>query len=151
MVFCVCESDVNNVCFADETGHLIYSGSDDNLCKVWDRHCLTVKGKAAGILTGHLEGNTFLDSRGDGHYLISNGKDQAIKLWDIRKMSTNASYTGQRYIYTGSRDSSVYVYDLVSGAQVAILKHHNSPVRDCSWYPNYPMLVSSSWEGYVVR
>ena len=28
------QSDVNSVCFADETGHLIYSGSDDNLCKV---------------------------------------------------------------------------------------------------------------------
>lgn len=28
------QSDVNSVCFADESGHLIYSGSDDNLCKV---------------------------------------------------------------------------------------------------------------------
>ncbi|KAL5983987.1 hypothetical protein ACLOJK_018089 [Asimina triloba] len=27
------QSDVNTVCFGDETGHLIYSGSDDNLCK----------------------------------------------------------------------------------------------------------------------
>lgn len=28
------QSDVNTVCFADESGHLIYSGSDDNFCKV---------------------------------------------------------------------------------------------------------------------
>ncbi|KAL5793023.1 hypothetical protein ACOSP7_001617 [Xanthoceras sorbifolium] len=197
-------SDVNTVCFADESGHLIYSGSDDNLCKVWDRRCLTARGKPAGVLMGHLEGITFLDSRGDGRYLISNGKDQAIKLWDIRKMSPNdsctlgfrnyewdyrwmdyppqardlkhpcdlsvATYTGhsvlrtlircyfspeystgQKYIYTGSHDSCVYIYDLVSGAQVAALKHHNSPVRDCSWHPNYPMLVSSSWEGDIIR
>ncbi|PKI68820.1 hypothetical protein CRG98_010877 [Punica granatum] len=27
-------SDVNTVCFADESGNLIYSGSDDKLCKV---------------------------------------------------------------------------------------------------------------------
>ncbi|KAH7577474.1 hypothetical protein JRO89_XS01G0255800 [Xanthoceras sorbifolium] len=194
-------SDVNTVCFADESGHLIYSGSDDNLCKivvllsdldgeclyitflhvqlvegifsawvidllceghyptssnesadaVWDRRCLTARGKPAGVLMGHLEGITFLDSRGDGRYLISNGKDQAIKLWDIRKMSPNDSCTGQKYIYTGSHDSCVYIYDLVSGAQVAALKHHNSPVRDCSWHPNYPMLVSSSWEGDIIR
>lgn len=39
---------------------------------------------------GHLEGITFLDTRGDGRYFISNGKDQTIKLWDIRRMSTNA-------------------------------------------------------------
>ncbi|MBA0826029.1 hypothetical protein Goarm_010922 [Gossypium armourianum] len=40
---------------------------------------------------GHLEGVTFIDSRGDGRYFISNGKDQTIKLWDTRKMSSNTS------------------------------------------------------------
>lgn len=39
----------------------------------------------------------------------------------------------------------------VSGAQVATLKHHKSPVRDCSWHPFHPMLVSSSWDGDVVK
>ncbi|KAL0287463.1 UNVERIFIED_CONTAM: LEC14B protein [Sesamum calycinum] len=90
-------SDVNTVCFADESGHLIYSGSDDNLCKVWDRRCFRAKGKPAGILMGHLEGITFIDTRRDGRYFISNGKDQSIKLWDIRKMSSDANcYRGYR-------------------------------------------------------
>ncbi|KAG8370687.1 hypothetical protein BUALT_Bualt13G0009200 [Buddleja alternifolia] len=197
-------SDVNTVCFADESGHLIYSGSDDNFCKVWDRRCFTANSKPAGVLMGHLEGITFIDSREDGRYLISNGKDQAIKLWDIRKMSSNAACyqgyrnyewdyrwmdyppharelkhpydqsvatykghsvlrtlircyfspeysTGQKYIYTGSHDSCIYIYDLVSGAQVAKLRYHRSTVRDCSWHPIYPMLVSSSWDGEVVK
>ncbi|CAL0300564.1 unnamed protein product [Lupinus luteus] len=197
-------SDVNTVCFADETSHLIYSGSDDSFCKVWDRRCLIDRGKPAGVLMGHLEGITFIDTRGDGRYFISNGKDQTIKLWDIRKMSSNAtcnpgyrSYewdyrwmdyppqakdlnhpcdqsvstyrghsvlrtlircyfspafsTGQKYIYTGSHNACVYVYDLVSGDQVATLKHHKSPVRDCSWHPFQTMLVSSSWDGDIVR
>ncbi|KAL6970338.1 L14B [Sarracenia purpurea var. burkii] len=197
-------SDVNAVCFADEGGHVIYSGSDDNLCKVWDRRCLVTRGQAAGVLMGHLEGITFIDSRGDGRYFISNGKDQAIKLWDIRKMSSNvtcspslrdyewdyrwmeypdraknrkhpndqslATYkghsvlrtlircyfspaysTGQKYIYTGSTDSSVYIYDLVSGAQVARLDYHEDPVRDCSWHPFHPTLVSSSWDGVIAQ
>ncbi|XWS76468.1 hypothetical protein CRYUN_Cryun01aG0178900 [Craigia yunnanensis] len=197
-------ADVNIVTFADESGNLIYSGSDDNLCKVWDRRCFVAKDKPAGVLMGHLEGITFLDSRGDGRYFISNGKDQTIKLWDIRKMSSNTSCnsefrnyewdyrwmdyppqardfkhqydqsvatykghsvlrtlircyfspeysTGQKYIYTGSHDSCVYIYDVVTGAQVAVLKHHTSPVRDCSWHPHYPMLISSSWDGDVVK
>ncbi|KAF7804795.1 LEC14B protein [Senna tora] len=227
-------SDVNTVCFADETSHLIYSGSDDTFCKVWDRRCLIAKGKPAGVLMGHLEGITYIDSRGDGRYFISNGKDQSIKLWDIRKMSSNVTcnpgyrsyewdyrwmdyppqakdlkhicdqsvatyrghsvlrtlircyfspafrkgeraeggkidksstqvaclsiltealryYTGQKYIYTGSHNACVYIYDLVSGAKVAALKHHKSPVRDCSWHPFQTMLVSSSWDGDVVK
>ncbi|KAL0389560.1 UNVERIFIED_CONTAM: LEC14B protein [Sesamum calycinum] len=59
--------------------------------------------------------------------------------------------TGQKYIYTGSHDSCIYIYDLISGAQVAKLQHHKSTVRDCSWHPTYPMLVSSSWDGDVVK
>ncbi|KAE8685500.1 LEC14B-like protein [Hibiscus syriacus] len=85
-------ADVNTVTFADEGGNLIYSGSDDNLCKVWDRRCFIAKDKPAGVLMGHLEGITFIDSRGDDRYFISNGKDQTIKLWDIRKMSSNTSW-----------------------------------------------------------
>jgi WD40 repeat protein len=62
-----------------------------DLCslQVWDRRCLSA-GQAAGVLTGHLHGVTHIDSRGDGRSFISNGKDQAIKLWDIRKMMSNA-------------------------------------------------------------
>ncbi|XP_028550418.1 LEC14B homolog isoform X1 [Dendrobium catenatum] len=196
-------SDVNTVTFADETGNLVYSGSDDNLCKVWDRRCIVKKEQAAGVLTGHLEGITFIDSRGDGRYFISNGKDQTIKLWDIRKMSSGpkcprprisdwdyrwmeypshakhlshpndqsvATYrghsvlrtlircyfspshsTGQRYIYTGSHDNCVYIYDVVTGDQVARLDCHQMTVRDCSWHPYYPTLVSSSWDGLIAR
>ncbi|CAL9099289.1 unnamed protein product [Musa textilis] len=195
--------DVNTVAFADETGNVIYSGSDDNLCKVWDRRCFVTERQAAGVLTGHLEGITFIDSRGDGRYFISNGKDQTIKLWDIRKMSSGtncpktrtsgwdyrysqyppqnkhlkhpndlsvAAYrghsvlrtlircyfspsnsTGQKYIYTGSHDTCVYIYDVVSGDHVARLQCHQLTVRDCSWHPYYPLLVSSSWDGQITR
>ena len=33
---------------------------------------------------GHVDGIAFLDPKGDGRHLISNSKDQTIKLWDIR-------------------------------------------------------------------
>lgn len=29
-------------------------------------------------------------AQGDGRYFISNGKDQCIKLWDLRKMTDHA-------------------------------------------------------------
>ena len=39
----------------------------------------------------------------------------------------------------------------LTGAQVAKLDYHEGPVRDCSWHPNYPTLVSSSWDGTVAK
>ncbi|CAL4910379.1 unnamed protein product [Urochloa decumbens] len=196
------KADVNAVTFADESGNVLYSGSDDSLCKVWDRRCL-VGEKSAGILTGHLDGVTFIDSRGDGRYFISNCKDQRIKLWDIRKMSSGvrtrpmkmvdwdyrwmpfpseahhfkhpddksvATYrghsvlrtlircyfspihsTGQRYIYTGSSDKSVHIYDVVTGKTIERLSWHGSVIRDCTWHPYSPTLVTSSWDGYLAR
>jgi WD repeat-containing protein 23 len=197
-----CKADVNAVTFADESGNLLYSGSDDNLCKVWDRRCLA-REKPAGVLTGHLDGITFIDSRGDGRYFISNCKDQTIKLWDVRKMSASikgrqprffdwdyrwmsfplearhckhpndqslATYrghsvlrtlircyfspvysTGQRYIYTGSSDEYVYIYDVVTGDIVEKLSWHGSIIRDCTWHPYNLTIVSSSWDGYLAR
>ncbi|MCO5569755.1 hypothetical protein L7F22_023470 [Adiantum nelumboides] len=85
------KDDVNTVTYADESCHLLFSGSDDHTCKVWDRRCLMSRARPAGVLVGHLEGITFIDSRGDGRYFISNGKDQTIKLWDIRKMSSSTT------------------------------------------------------------
>jgi len=39
----------------------------------------------------------------------------------------------------------------VSGSQVAKLKWHQMAIRDCSWHPFEPTLVSSSWDGQVAK
>lgn len=39
----------------------------------------------------------------------------------------------------------------VSGDHVARLQCHQLTVRDCSWHPYYPLLVSSSWDGLITR
>lgn len=105
-----------------------------------------------------------------------------------------ASSTGQKYIYTGSSDKCVYIYDIVrsqaylcffffllllfylfllsgkqkksdwvsskrthcdwiqvSGEIAGKLGWHRSIIRDCSWHPHHQTLVSSAWDGYVVR
>jgi WD repeat-containing protein 23 len=78
--------DVNAVCFGDKMSpHILYSGSDDTTLKVWDRRSLASM-RPAGMFLGHTEGITYIDSKGDGRYVISNAKDQTCKLWDLRKM-----------------------------------------------------------------
>ncbi|KIV89378.1 hypothetical protein PV10_08951 [Exophiala mesophila] len=80
------DDDVNAVCFGDKLSpHILYSGSDDQTLRVWDRRSMA-DGRPAGIFVGHTEGLTYVDSKGDGRYVLSNGKDQTMKLWDLRKM-----------------------------------------------------------------
>lgn len=85
----VCDSaDVNAVGFVDDTSQIFFSGSDDSIIKVWDKRCLNeAYPQPAGVLVGHFDGITYIDSRNDGRYLISNSKDQSIKLWDLRAFS----------------------------------------------------------------
>jgi len=189
--------DINAVCYADKSSQIFFSGSDDALVKVWDTRAMG-SGTCAGVLAGHNEGVTFIDSKGDGRYLISNGKDQKIKLWDLRKMKAQqeipvrprrqrmwgqpqqphpeqpdesvmsyrghkvfqtlircrfspAHSTGQRYIYTGSFDGSVYIYDVLTGKLVNKLNGHQHTVRDVHWHPYDPLIVSTSWDGSVKK
>lgn len=76
--------EVNAVCFGDTSSpHILYSGSDDTTLKVWDRRSMG-DSREAGAFVGHTEGLTYIDSKGDGRYILSNGKDQSMKLWDLR-------------------------------------------------------------------
>lgn len=217
------QDDVNAVCFGDSSSpHLLYSGSDDTTLRVWDRRSMR-SGREAGIFMGHTEGITYIDSKGDGRYVLSNSKDQTMKLWDLRKMmspgrfesiepstySTGFDYrfmpfpeddyephphdcsvvtfrghsvlqtlirchfsppgsSNSRYVYTGSRDGKVYIYNLdatLAGTiDVAGSTKNSRPrvsntwsartrwgaeddrkwktcVRDVSWHPNAPVIA----------
>ena len=236
--------DVNAVCFGDKMSpHILYSGSDDTTLKVWDRRSLSSM-RPAGLFLGHTEGLTYIDSKGDGRYVISNAKDQTCKLWDLRKMintddgerinpqvsqrpthgvtvlsvslqdfTTNFDYrfspydendhqphphdcslvtfrghrvlktlirchfsppgsTDGRYIYSGSHDGKIYIWNLDGtnasqpinvkaatlncrpAADESLVDRYDyygrggdwkTIVRDCSWHPHAPVIASTSW------
>ncbi|KAI9703290.1 MAG: hypothetical protein M1836_007856 [Candelina mexicana] len=225
------KEDVNAVCFGDKMSpHILYSGSDDTTLKVWDRRSMG-DGREAGVFLGHTEGLTYVDSKGDGRYVLSNGKDQTMKLWDLRKMMSTDRYdkvdtsrystqfdyrmdafdegdyqphphdcslvtfrghkvlktlirchfsppgsTNSRYVYSGSADGSVWIYNLdatVAG-KVNVFKatkdsrpkksglyndtyeftgsgsRHawSTCVRDASWHPSAPIIAATSWNGW---
>lgn len=82
------DNDVNAVCFGDTNGHLFFTAGDDGICKVWDHRALADGDRPVGAFAGHRDGITFIDSKGDDRYILTNSKDQTIKLWDIRCFSS---------------------------------------------------------------
>ncbi|KAI9645319.1 hypothetical protein NHQ30_006055 [Ciborinia camelliae] len=228
------EEDVNAVCFADKSSpHILYSGSDDATIKVWDTRSMG-DNREAGAFIGHIEGLTYLDSKGDGRYILSNGKDQSMKLWDLRMVMSSAQFsniratarrpasdfnyqwgeydeddwyqdeddnslvtfrghkvmrtlirchfsppgsTNSRYVYSGSEDGKVYIWnmDATLAGKVDVLQategtrappghqghrgwhgdfdvedhaRWKTVVRDASWHPTAPMIAASAWNGY---
>lgn len=87
--------DVNAVALADNSfkSNVIVSGSDDTRIRIWDRRCLHSARSSVGVLVGHTEGITHVHSKGDGVYVLSNGKDQCAKLWDLRMAISDAEHT----------------------------------------------------------
>jgi len=219
------EDDVNAVCFADkQSPHILYSGSDDATIKVWDRRSMGDR-REAGAFVGHCEGLTYIDSKGDGRYILSNGKDQCVKLWDLRMAMSTERFadrdptqhtrasdfdyrwndydadswfkhpddnslvtfrghrvqrtlirchfsppgsTDSRYVYSGSYDGKVYVWNMdatlaatidVRDATSSILpkRYRNAGysrtstcVREAHWHPNAPLLVGKCF-GLVLQ
>jgi WD40 repeat protein len=66
----------------------------------------------------------------------------------IRAYFSPLESTGARYVYSGSADGAVYMFDLHNeGDLCARLTHHKGPVRDVSWHPQLPVLLSASFDG----
>ncbi|XP_014259071.1 DDB1- and CUL4-associated factor 11 [Cimex lectularius] len=100
------DDDLNAVAFADNSSQIFYTGGDDGMCKVWDIRTLTESSpKPVGILAGHMGGIVHIDSKGDARHLISNSKDQTIKLWDIRVLSNQKVLDHAKHIL------SLYAWD----------------------------------------
>ncbi|KAG8697733.1 hypothetical protein FRC09_007675 [Ceratobasidium sp. 395] len=216
------QDDVNSCCWADTaSGNVLVSGSDDTMVKVWDRRSLA-SNRPSGVLPGHTEGITSVSAKGDGRYIISNGKDHALRLWDLRMMREDeevrsgrygqphydyrygsynrpkrnahpqdcsvmtyrghavfrtlirchfspAETTGQAYVYSGSTDGKIYIWSLDGRIVETIDRretlpmafepseadqpprnqgnhvHNDKIIRDCSWHPHEPVLLSCYW------
>ncbi|GMT01093.1 hypothetical protein PENTCL1PPCAC_23267, partial [Pristionchus entomophagus] len=87
--------DTNCVMWGDGDPNIFLTAGDDGLCKVWDARMLDAASLAAagepvpvGTFAGHRDGITSIDTRGDSRYVLTNSKDQTIKIWDIRRFSS---------------------------------------------------------------
>ncbi|XP_055837547.1 DDB1- and CUL4-associated factor 11 [Episyrphus balteatus] len=81
--------DINAVSYvSDMSPDIFVSGCNLGVIKLWDARCLGPSDAVATPVSsflGHYDGITYIDPRNDGNYLLSNSKDQSIKIWDLRK------------------------------------------------------------------
>lgn len=84
----------------DEWG---FRHSQLNVC-CRDRRSLGSSNKPSGALIGHTEGITYVSAKGDGRYVVSNGKDQVLRLWDLRMMRSNSDLESVQNRMYGIKD-----------------------------------------------
>lgn len=81
------DDDINSVTYLDDSPFLYVTGSDDSIIKVWDTRTSTKSRDSVGAFIGHEQGLSCVATKGDGRFVLSNGKDHCMKLWDMRKIS----------------------------------------------------------------
>jgi len=59
--------------------------------------------------------------------------------------------TSAKYVYCGSSDCTIYIYETLTAKLHCTLRAHSDIVRDVCWHPFLPIIVSASWDGSVVR
>ena len=83
----------------------------------------------------------------------------------IRCQFSPIETTGQRYVYTGSSDGRIHIYDLLTGEVAMRLPQEGptsgadasyygrqrvgAPARDVSWHPKFPVIASTSFDRTV--
>jgi hypothetical protein len=61
----------------DRILHFTARCSECSVTQIWDRRSLRESNpQPVGVLAGHTDGITYLDTRGDGRFILSNSKDQ---------------------------------------------------------------------------
>ena len=128
------EEDVNAICYSKENPNLVFSGGDDGILTCWDSRLFGSPDSPVGylgehfkswatenlsipkidpsrLLAGHSEGVTYIDTASDGYSLLTNSKDQTIKIWDVRNFSDENSAIQQQSNISDNRNRLDYRYD----------------------------------------
>lgn len=98
----------------------------------------------------------------DGTLLASGGRDNAIRIWDVRLGTLVRNIEGHtdwvtslifspdgNRIISGSRDNSVRVFDVTTGALLTVITAHDDIVNAVSITPDGRYIVSGGRDGFI--
>jgi len=138
-------------------GHHFISTAKDQTIKLWDirmglKDCVpttTFPRFAFDYRWMEYPGSGRVISREDDASIMT-FRGASILSTLIRSYFSPEFTTGGRYVYGGSADGVVRIFNIVSGEVIGELKYHREVVRDCSWHPTQPLLATTSFDGSVV-
>ncbi|XP_037698118.1 jouberin isoform X4 [Choloepus didactylus] len=154
------KSFINSVCF-DKEGHHMYSGDCTGVIVVWNTY---VKVNDVQYSVRHWSVNkeikesefkgipiTYLEVHPNGKRLLIHTKDSTLRIMDLRILAARkfvgaANYREKihstltpcgTFLFAGSEDGIVYVWNPETGEQVAVYSDlpFKSPIRDISYHP----------------
>eukprot|EP01134_Creolimax_fragrantissima_P005471 CFRG5471T1 len=140
-------SSCNDLVLTDESGTGVISGHVDNHIRFWDSRSGECTNELSGVHTGQI---TSLDMADDRNMLLTQSRDNTLKLIDLRMSQVVATMCGDGYktptnwssacfsplakfVAAGSQDGSVFIWNASSSKMEAILKGHSAPVVACAW------------------
>jgi hypothetical protein len=113
------------------------------------------------VVPGHPGGATSAVFSKDGQILISSGRDNTIRLWDMTtglpvnilqgftdRLSVDISPDG-RLLAASSSDDTIRLFDMRTGIELAVIKGHEDDVLAVRFSPDGQLLASASTDGTV--
>ncbi|DAZ96342.1 TPA: hypothetical protein N0F65_007992 [Lagenidium giganteum] len=142
-----------------DDGYYFVSNSKDQSCKLWDlRKCLSSEdhAKAPRFQKPYDWDYRYQAYPGRNQLPIGHPGDRSVMTYRghtimetlVRCHFSPLYSTAQKYIYTGSADGRVYVYDVITGDPVEIFAMKPKGLtRDVRWHPFDPTIVSPDFYG----
>ena len=152
---------VTTVVFSPD-GQVIASGGDDNSIKLWE----VATGRELRTLSGHSEVVRSVAFSPDGKLLASGSNDKTVRLWEVttgrelRILFDRSDFAGPlmfspmvssvafspdgKVIASGSNDSTIKLWEVMTGRELRTLSGHSHSVSSVAFSPDGTVIASGS-------
>ncbi|KAI7895338.1 WD40-repeat-containing domain protein [Mucor mucedo] len=150
-------SSCNDICLMDADGQTLISGHLDNNIRLWDARTGAAIKELTGVHSGQI---TSVSMSPDGNLLLTNSRDNTLKIIDIRMYDIIKSFQSDtyrnglnwsrstfspdgKYVAAGSTSGGIHIWNARTGKVEREISEHSSVVCGVAWNPNGDYLYSA--------
>ncbi|RUS33655.1 WD40-repeat-containing domain protein [Jimgerdemannia flammicorona] len=172
-------SSCNDLCLVDEAGSTIASGHLDNNLRLWDVRTGNAIKELTGIHLGQITSlsvspvhsyatylSTFWLPITDGSKILTNSRDNTLKLIDLRMYEVVSTFQADgykngsnwsracfspdgQYVSAGSADGTLFFWNTTTSLVEKSVKEHMNAICGVSWSPNGSQIFSADKDRVV--